>query len=146
MLFGSGRIPDYIFVEKQNMEKIAQRISISRDEPFREPDIYLDGYAIWYGPAGVDGDVATEVERIDFGRFNVAEYQDTTGYFDVEQDPSILKTSAYADLSEIVENYSVTEEELEDDDLLAIRWAARAGVDAMANNGGEEEFVDELPQ
>lgn len=95
--------------------------------PWRKPDVKVgDDYAIWYGPQGPEGDVATEVDREADDLYTVSEYQDVTGLIDDPPD-FVLKTSTqvYAQ---------------------SLREAAAKGVEAMQRWGGEEEFVSQIPQ
>ena len=153
MLFSKGRIPNYFFDEKKEMEKIAQRtqrisiIRISRDEPFREPDEQVgDSWAVWYGPGGVEGEHATEVESNGYNAFDVGQYVYIGDSIDEEPEGDFEKTTAYVNFDFIANNYSVDINELEESPNLAIRWAAQAGIDRISNEGGDKEYVDDLPQ
>lgn len=97
-------------------------------EQFRKPDASF-GYqwAVWYGPDGVNSDCATEVEK-GAGYYVVRGYQDVTGYYDViPPEGHILCIETTVEAS-------------------SLRHAARLGVDKIAEQGGEESFVTELPQ
>lgn len=84
-------------------------------------------HGIWYGPSGEEGECATEVEELDWRRWRVTEYQDSTGYFDEPIDPSILVRSCEVE-------------------SLDAQCAAGKGVDFLAYWGGEEQDeTDELP-
>lgn len=93
-------------------------------KPWREPDVSGPGdYAIWYGPEGREGDCALEVE----GPY-VRQYQSVIGYLDNHDGPPILCTETYL-------------EDCPED----IRLRAALGVARLAESGGEESFVEELP-
>lgn len=117
--------------------------------PWREPDESVESYdhgdyAVWYGPDGPEGDVATEVNP-EYRGWEVAEYRDVS-WLDaeagIETDTPFLKISTL-----------VTKDELEtalgrpspEDASLASRLAVGYGVAYIAWYGGEEERVEELP-
>lgn len=92
--------------------------------PWREPDVLGPGdYAVWYGPEGRDGDCAVEVD----GPY-VRQYQSVVGYLEDHNGPQFLCTETYLE--------DCPEE---------IRLRAAIGVAHIAEFGGEESFVDELP-
>ena len=82
-------------------------------------------WAVWYGPAGPEGDCATEVERISEGLYEVSEYTCVVGLIDNPPAP-ILKTTTV----------------IEAPDLLV---APSIGTQYLAYYGGEETWVNELP-
>ena len=104
---------------------------INEMEEWRKPDYQHTDindeivHAIWYGPAGPEGDTATEVERIYGDSYNVTEYVCVVGLLDSYPAP-ILATST------VIEAENA---------LLAPCY----GTQYMAHYGGEEEFVKELP-
>jgi hypothetical protein len=105
-------------------------------EPFREPDEEVAGYAIWYGPDGAEGDVATEVEREHLG-YIVREYHHVEGYIDdYDPDEPFLVTETVVDEDDVPDV----------DDRMALRYAAAIGVQQMFERGGEESWASELPR
>jgi hypothetical protein len=126
---------------------------------WRKPDMSYEFGMIWYGPAGDEGDVATEVEWSDWeaGVFSVSEYQDATGLIErVDPDFSILKgtvgVGTYELARELVEQGHVTAntvketaETILDRPEIFARWAASMGVAKLAYWGGDEEYVERLP-
>jgi hypothetical protein len=147
MLFSKGRIPDFIFEDKNEeaMEKTAQRhpgITLSNFEPFNPPDVSVgDTWAIWYGHGGPESEFATEVES-DGRDYRVRDYtyiSEGTGAGEY------LVQEAYVEEDDIVDLHNVSPEELEG--MLGLRWAAAVGKDFIANGiNVEESTADELPQ
>jgi hypothetical protein len=106
-------------------------------EPFREPDEEIAGYAIWYGPDGPDGDVATEVEQHGYSDYIVREYHHAEGYIDdYDPDEPFLVVETFVDKDDVPDV----------DDRLALRYAAAIGVAQMSERGGEESWASELPR
>lgn len=98
-------------------------------EAFRSADIDHGDRWIWYGPAGVDGDCATEVVVYTPGSFLVREYQYVEGYLeDYEKETPFLCTEVYI--------------EYEGGPCVA----ARIGANQIAQSGGTESWHAELPQ
>lgn len=97
---------------------------------FRAPDT-SDGmfytWAVWYGPGGPAGDCATEVERYDSESFVVREYCHIGGLID-DYNPETP--------------FLCTEIVVKAPDM---RSAAALGVLRIAERGGSESFVSELP-
>jgi hypothetical protein len=123
-------------ISKQ-LTKIAEELNLPeekyREDVFRTPD-ETDGekWAIWYGPAGKEGDVATTVAIYAGCSYSVAEIQDVTDYVDDVGVNPFLVTSTVIDI------------EIEDCDSMepieALRRAARIGIDHLSQRGGEESF------
>lgn len=120
--------------------------------PWRSADGYAADGAIWYGPAGVEGDTATEVTwtcRRSRCEFTITEYQHVVGLVDNPPAPFIA-TSATVLTDEIdqalfalgLPGLSVDRE----DPAEWARWAAGLGVAKLAHSGGHEEWVNELPE
>ncbi len=121
--------------------------------PWRKPDIYRwdkklnYGTAIWYGPEGVKGDVATEVE-LDGDYIKINEYQDITGYVDElpsEDSPFLVKSVSF-DSEDVFDTLSETRIRKPRSISQLFRWSAGLGVAYMAYWGGEESYAGELPQ
>ena len=124
-------------------------------DPWREPDsIDSDGtQMIWYGPEGVEGDDATEIqfEEMSVGFvFIVTEYTGTAGV--IEDPPApILQTRTYFDVNELIEvmkaagrsDRRITNPDLPMEDLL--RLAVGYGVAKLAYMGGDESWAEVLP-
>lgn len=109
---------------------------MAKVKKFREPDNYfssddyLGEWAVWYGPRGSEGDVATEVEK-EVGGYIVSSYQHVAGLIDdYDTDFPYLKTSTFVD----------------DEETTDIREAAFIGIERLDNQGGDEEMVAELPR
>lgn len=103
---------------------------------------------IWYGPAGRDGD-ATHAEFID-DEYVVSEYVGTEGLLEEAPGP-ILKTTTRFSVEELLTAsveaqtraavWSAIERHPEDQLRLAVGY----GTTKIFHQGGDEEFVDELP-
>lgn len=139
-------------------------------EPFRDPDAEVSlSWAVWYGPGGVDGDVATEVELDGGSGIYVREYNNVVGTLDEgsydESEPFlVLETYLSADdiervalaqhLDDLHDAMSEPDDPDEftivpdDDDarLLILRYAATIGVKYIGERGGEESWAAELPR
>lgn len=122
-------------------------------ELWREADVseVESGYLIWYGPHGVDGDVATLIELVGDGDFEVSDFQGVEGLLENPEAP-ILKSTVYFGIDEL--DAAVDSVEGEDahirllgfsqDELL--RFAVGYGIAKLAYSGGEEQFLDDLPR
>lgn len=119
-------------------------------KPFRVPDESVESkdhgdYAIWYGPAGDEGDVATEVTP-EYGGWEIAEYRDVS-WLDaeagIEGDDPFLKISTRVTLDELE---GALGRPVPEDSALASRLAAGYGVAYLGYYGGTEERVKELPR
>lgn len=91
---------------------------------------------IWYGPAGEEGDVATEIEES--GR---------SGWLD-DVDPltPILKTTTYVDVDDLKKYLAKIGVRHDVDDDTLVRYAVSLGVAQISYYGGDDEFVAELPR
>jgi hypothetical protein len=111
----------------------AKRIDLPIKQ-WRTPDDQVVGiryhrtWAVWYGPAGINGDYATEIESTP-GGWVVREYQCVLGYFDEYNGPPFLCTETF-----------VSNEESDQYEI-----AIDIGVKRIAYYGGDESFVDSLP-
>lgn len=96
-------------------------------EQWRQPDcFFLAQWGIWYGPNGVEGDCATEVE-LGCGYYAVREFQNISGLIeDFDKDFPFLCTEITVKASNL-------------------RHAAALGVLKIAEQGGDESFVETLP-
>lgn len=104
------------------------RAAVREDGRVRKPDVAWDGGGIWYGPRGVEGDVATMVRRDGPGWWEVTEYQDVRGLIDdIDPTTPFLRSRCAVRARNA-------------------RHAFRRGRVYLAHYGGTEEFVDELPQ
>lgn len=118
--------------------------------PFRKADRLHDYGAVWYGPDGPDGDIATQVEP-DGGGYRVSEYTNIEA--EIEDAPRpFLCTSAHVErhaLHAAVRALTPHGEEevarMREDSELEERYAAGLGVAQLAHLGGDETFVDDLP-
>jgi hypothetical protein len=113
---------------------------------WRKPDEHSGDYwAVWYGPGGVDGEYATEVEA-DVGGYTVREYSDVTGTITPDDpDEPVLVTQTYIwddDLVEAIDELGIKPPKK---DLDWLRLAVGYGVAYMHEWGGEESWTDELP-
>jgi hypothetical protein len=123
-----------------------------REEPFRKPDA-LDtgpGYAraIWYGPEGPDGEVATEVVAdMDGNTFEVSEYQHVGGLIDEgnydPDEPFTVQTTKFT-LKAVLKALKDAGKKLKRGELVG--WAASLGVAQIAYYGGADSWVSELPR
>lgn len=105
--------------------ELAYRNDAKSRGPFRRPDVSVPGsYWLWYGPAGRDGDCATEVEEC-HGGYIVREYQDVSGLIE-NPDDTFLVRETFVEAS-------------------GPYWAAQYGVLKLAYEGGEESWADALP-
>ena len=120
---------------------------------FRKPDVFfydkhipsLGISAIWYGPAGVEGDYATEVETqgaTDF--FEVSEYMPLERH---EEGSPILKVTSTIDArDELMDTLIKLKVPLPSNVKDLTRYVAALGVAKIAYWGGTEEEVEELPR
>jgi hypothetical protein len=106
--------------------------------PFRVPDEYYSGWAIWYGPGGVEGDCATEAETTGYD-FTVSEYQF------VSEEDQFLKTSTHVTSDELEAAQVARGQRMPRNDQEWLRLAAGYGVAKLAYWGGEEDWVYSLP-
>ena len=97
---------------------------------WREPDSRSDdNWAVWYGPAGQDGDCATECER-QFDGFVVREFQHVGGLIeDYDEDQPFLCIETW----------------VSDEEANNLCKAVGIGVDRIREQGGPESFVESLP-
>ena len=132
-------------------EKILPRETLEQwhREMWRKPDRYTEatGYvlAIWYGPGGRKGEHATVVELSD-DEFEVSEYNDTAGYYDVGDEPSDpFQVRTVALDPEVVlatlKHFGITAKNRRE----LVRWVAGLGVAHSGYWGGEESTAEELP-
>lgn len=111
---------------------------------FRKPDSQFgQDWAVWYGRGGAQGDCATECEKV-YAGYHVKEFLDIRGYFDTgtyDATTPYLVTSTFVSAKEI-------EDAAQEFDSIStsIEIAARLGVDKIAEQGGTEEFAEQLPQ
>jgi hypothetical protein len=95
-------------------------------DAWREPDIQIGAWAVWYGPEGADGDCATEVEGS-----TVRQYQHVDGLIE-DYEPSTP--------------FLVTETTVDTKRDIGIRKIVAIGVEQLSYWGGEEYWADELPK
>jgi len=113
---------------------------------WRKPDVWIDGYAIWYGPGGAEGENATEVELDSMG-IQISEYQYLPGLVDgVVPGEEFLKTSTYLDIDDVLRALKGARIRKPKTDKDLIRWAVGLGVAQIAYWGGDEDYTDELPR
>ena len=121
-------------------------------KPFRKPDVYfydknipdLGLSAIWYGPAGPEGDYATEVEWENNG-FNVSKYMPLEPH-PIGGETHIIKITTFIEADEIINTLRNLKIRLPENVQKLARYAAAIGVAKIASWGGEEDEVEELPQ
>ena len=115
--------------------------------PFRMPDESVSTHwAIWYGPDGVEGDVATEAELSGSHGFTVREYQHVAGYFDegtYDESTPFLVLETFVSMDDLAFEDARSDDEV---GMLALRYAAAIGVHQISEVGGEESFAAELPR
>jgi hypothetical protein len=119
---------------------------------WREPDVYMDGVAIWYGHGGAEGENATMIERSG-SALTVTEFQAAAGYIEEPED-TFLTHSTTLDAYDVVDEVNVDLLQLRryplayDDvnDLELLRWAVGLGIAHLFYWGGEESWADELPR
>jgi len=101
------------------------------DTVWREPDLRIGNtYAVWYGPAGVEGDCATEIEH-DGWYWRITEYQHVGGLVDEYQaDTPFLTQTTYIDTLAA---------------HVPLRYVVSRGVDYMGHYGGSEGWEEYLP-
>ena len=112
---------------------------------FRKPDYnFGQDWAIWYGPSGSNGDCATEAEAYGNGAYCVREFTDIRGLFD-DYDKAVpfLCIEVYVSAEEIAveqaKQHAIA-------GRFSTRLAANLGAQKIAEQGGNESFVSELPQ
>lgn len=134
-------------------------------KPFRLPDEEFDlRWAVWYGPDGAEGDVATEVELDGHRGFVVREYQNVDGLIEeYDESEPFLVHETFVDFDQLRDAADSTGELFDamggddpeelltivpDNDearLLILRYAAAIGVRYLMEHGGEESWAAELP-
>lgn len=102
------------------------------NDKWRKPDAYtktdLTEQAIWYSVGGVNGDYATEVEKVGANEYGVREYVNVEGMIeDYDKENPFLCTAT-----------TVTAQNIYD--------AVKHGIRYLGYFGGSESFVSELPQ
>jgi hypothetical protein len=118
-----------------------------RGERWRKPDVfetYAGGaHAIWYGPAGVDGDTATECVWDDNANtFEVSEYQSVAGLFDsYDKSAPFLKNTTRFTLKAVHKAVK----DIGQKPTGILMWAVGLGVAQLAYFGGAEDMVCCLP-
>lgn len=112
-------------------------------KPLRDADVYGPDYAIWYGPEGEEGDIATVVSRISYREFIVAEIRDVTDLIeDIPEEGPFLIISTVVELDEeLVEGL---DERRDERTLLGI--AASIGISKISEEGGREEWASSLQE
>lgn len=128
---------------------MAKRVKeIAGIELFREPDEVGPDYAVWYGPGGPEGDVATVATLS--GIMGEVQY-----VADVIEEPEadFLVTSTSVDLAKEVSDHFKDEEDPEEeaedlleslDDTEKMRMIASIGADHIPRYGGDEEWAETL--
>lgn len=120
-------------------------------ELWREPDEMDPDHAVWYGPEGSDGDVATVAARTGSYEYRVADIQNVEGLIEEPQAP-FLATSTWVDLVDAVrERLGISADAARArldklGDNKKLRIAAGIGVAALSERGGEEDWVDSLAE
>lgn len=126
-----------------------ETLSLWRGKRWRKPDVfdtYPDGArAIWYGPDGPDGEMATEcIWDTPSQTFEVTEYQSVVGMFDegtYDPDaPFSTQTTRFT-----VKAVMKAVADIGEKPTGMIVWAVGLGVAQLAYFGGEESMVDSLP-
>lgn len=118
-------------------------------ELWRPPDVSEDDSAVWYGPEGPEGDVATAVARIGPYQYRIGEVQDVRGLID-EPEEDFLVTTVLIDLDNVIqEAWRITGDEARKrldrlDDETQLRMAAGIGAGYMTERGGDETWVATL--
>lgn len=143
MQFAQG-IPDYIFQEGANESFTPD---ISNIPPTREPDeFYGDEYAAWFdNPENPQH--ALEVERHFGDDYLVTQYTYANPYLNEYQDdkePIYIKVSTYVSADDIVQKYSVSEDELSG--VKGLQLAAKLGEEFIAEGKcAENGLVRDIP-
>ena len=104
-------------------------------ERWRIPDRMVGSdptrWAVWYGPADVDGDCATEIDGDTADGWTVRTYQHVDGLIEqYDRDTPFLVLETHVGYAE-ADDYAV---------------AVGIGVDRIAEQGGDESWAAELPQ
>lgn len=118
-------------------------------ELFRPPDARGADWAVWYGPAGEEGDVATAVARTGPYQYRIGEVQDVRGLIDDPGD-NFLVTTVTIDLDDAAQESlgidgdsararldRVSEEK-------KLRMAAGLGAGYISERGGDEHWASTL--
>jgi hypothetical protein len=129
-------------------------LRLTRDdlEAWRKPDVYTDSsdlgwvIAIWYGPGGVEGENATEVE-VSNRIIDVTEYQYLPGLVDdVPPGEEFLQTEYSFDKDELYAALKEVGIRKPRSNLALVKHAAAYGVQMLSFWGGTENYTDELPR
>ncbi len=132
-------------MDKQRQNNIVGQM---RGEPWRKPDVdVVGGYFVWYGPGGVEGDVASELEY-EGGDWKFSSYQHVEGYFDeYDKDFPFLKTTVRFDTKDLKSALKALGIKLaKHDDSKVALYAADYGQAALAYYGGTDKMVRDLPR
>jgi hypothetical protein len=118
-------------------------------QQWRDPDVWspskYGSFAIWYGPAGPDGEQATMVEGAD-DHFTVTEYQNVVGLID-DPEADFSMHSVTIDAQDVFDTLKVAKITSKGRDLKGLfGWVAGLGVARLAYYGGEESWASELPR
>lgn len=123
--------------------------TISDLEVWRVPDEEGDNWAVWYGPEGPEGDVASAIARIDRYQYRFGEVQDIRLLVDVPPD-SFLVTVETIDLDDVVQKTL----RIDGDDARRrldqmpeqkkLRMAAAVASALIPQFGGEEKWAPSL--
>ena len=119
-------------------------------ELWREPDEKGREFAVWYGPAGPEGDVATTVAKAGPYEYRIGNVQDVRGLID-EPEENFLVTSYSIELDYVVETaLRIGAEEArrrldQMDEEKKMRLAVGIGVGLMEERGaGDEAWAPSL--
>jgi len=119
-------------------------------EPWREPDRERGSDSwleyVWYGPAGEDGDTASELTwSRNTDLFGFSDYQHVGGLLDVyDPDFPYLKTSVFFTGNALRAALKLFDMSFPVKQDLAL-FAADYGQAVLAHYGGEENAVESLP-
>ena len=121
-----------------------------RGEQWRQQDVGVFDEdvrtLIWYGPGGVEGDCASELED-EGGFWQFSSYQRVDGYFDeYDKDFPFLKTTVSFDTVSLKDALKLLCISTKLDRLGLALYAADYGQAALAYYGSREEMVEDLPR
>ena len=116
---------------------------------WRPPDESDADSAIWYGPEGPEGDVATAVAKSGDYEYRVGEVQDVRGLIE-DPEADFLVTAVWIDLDSAVQhalriNGDEARRRLDSlDEGKKLRMAVGLGVGYLAERGGDESWAPTL--
>lgn len=116
---------------------------------WRPPDESDRDSAVWYGPEGPEGDVATAVSKIGRYEYRIGEVQDVRGLIENPEE-NFLVTSVWIDLDAVVQKaLRIGGDEARNrldsmDEENKLRIAVGIGVGYMAERGGDESWAPSL--